>query len=331
MKTRILSNLAILSMIFATNLLTACDDDDDDGGSSVYNAEATVLTTADGDKLLVTQCGSYSYEYDDEGNLNAISTDDYDFEVSTNPFKLTDSYDSRTTTITLTTNGNGYITKAVFYENCEGKSISITQETINFSYNSSSHLTKITYSGTEYYDESYYGEGTGSSTFSGTVTLTWSNDKIATISTSENEYDDDGDKYTREQTLSLSFAEDDDLDYENTTNQYVPTLFWKDNSYELQYIKDGVEPYLGQRNCLDFSVFAYIGLLGVGPTYIPESADLSIEYEEYDAEDDETETVSETFEFGFSYNFNDDGSVRYCKSSGSFSVSDYIYYDDYPE
>ena len=111
MKKRILSTLAILSMIFATNMLTACDDDDDDSGSSVYNAEATVLTTADGNKLLVTQCGSYSYEYDDEGNLNAISTDDYDFEVSTNPFKLTDSDDYRTTTVTLTTNGNGYITK----------------------------------------------------------------------------------------------------------------------------------------------------------------------------------------------------------------------------
>ena len=185
MKKRILSTLAILSLIFATNLLIACDDDDDDGGSSVYNAEATVLTTADGDKLLVTNCGSYSYEYDDEGNLNAISTDDYDFEVSTNPFKLTDSGEYQTTTVTITTNGDGYITKAVFDENYENRSISITQETINFSYNSSSHLTKITYSGTEY---------------------------------------------------------------------------WKDNSYELQYIKDCVEPYLGQRNCLDFSVFAYIGL-----------------------------------------------------------------------
>ena len=30
MKKRILSTLAILSLIFATNLLTACDDDDDD-------------------------------------------------------------------------------------------------------------------------------------------------------------------------------------------------------------------------------------------------------------------------------------------------------------
>ena len=95
MKTRILSTLAIFSLIFATNLLTACDDDDDDDstptagktvdlGLSVKWADRNVGASSS------TDCGYYyafgeittkseysvdnSVTYGDE-DLNSISGD----------------------------------------------------------------------------------------------------------------------------------------------------------------------------------------------------------------------------------------------------------------
>ena len=77
MKTRILSTLAILSLIFATNLLTACDDDDDDDG------EIAAPTVSDSSAS--GTAGTNSDEYVDLGlsvkwaryNVGASTPDDY--------------------------------------------------------------------------------------------------------------------------------------------------------------------------------------------------------------------------------------------------------------
>ena len=76
MKTRFLSTLAILSLIFATNMLTACDDDDDDG-------EIAAPTVSDSSASGTT--GTNSDEYVDLGlsvkwaryNVGASTPDDY--------------------------------------------------------------------------------------------------------------------------------------------------------------------------------------------------------------------------------------------------------------
>ena len=289
MKKRILPTLAIFSLIFATNLLTACDDDDDDSGSSVYNNEATVMTTADGDKLLVTYCDQFTYTYDDEGNLTCVSNGFYgSLKVDSDPFTLEGSL----TSISLTVNGNGFITKCVFAYEYEDEEC---DETSNFSYDGSGHLTKLSYSGTEYGDA-----------ISGNITLTWSNGKLTKMVQSETCKEEDGDSY--KETATYTFSYDDEI--ENTTKQYVPTFF--------DYC--GEEPLFG--GIFNCSAFAYIGLLGVGSTYLPES--VYIEFSDDAADEDDTEV-------DFTYSFNNNGSVSYWKSTDYGRNSGYIYYDDYPE
>ena len=291
MKTRILSTLAILSLIFATNLLTACDDDDDDSGSSVYNAEATVLTTTDGDKLLVTKCGSYSYEYDDEGYLTYVSDSYYgSFDVDWDPF----TFEDNKSTVSFTTNSNGFVTKSVYSYSGSDES---REETTTYSYDSSGHLTKLSFSGKWEEEDD---DETISESESGTITLTWSSGNLTKMVWTESYTDEDG---TEKETSTYNYNYDDA--YENVTKQYVPTMiiYW------------GEEPSLG--GIFDSAMLAYIGLLGVGPEELPVS--VSIEKDDGDTD------------YECSYRLNSDGSVYYWKATDGGDNSGYIYYDDYPE
>lgn len=272
---------SMMTAVTVCSLLTACDDDDD-AGSTVYNADATVLTTSDGKKLLVTECDSYFYEYDDEGNMTAIG----DYDVTTNPFTLVRKTSSSYDSLSVTTNSKGYVSKLYAYSD-------YYEITYDFSYDNSGHLTKIIESGyetdltDEIYDSDYYSES---------YTITWNDDLLTKITL------DFGDEEDYE-TITYNY---DDDEYFNATKQYCPTLF----SY-------GVTSSSGEP-IEHIAMFAYIGLLGFGPDYLPTS------WEDYNYDSG----YIDEYNYNCSYSFNDNGTLNYWKYG---SCKGYITYDDYPE
>lgn len=289
-----------------TLLLTSCGGDDDD---SSYNSGTTVLETLEGDQYLVTMCGDYEYEYDDDGNLESFYDGDDWYDVTTSPFQLTvndvDKYGQTTeTTITLSTNGSGYVTKLVneyniisSYDRQSGK------ETANLSYDGSGQLTKISSSGSETYIDDYDSEEWS---WSDTYSLTWNNNKITKIEYKSTESYADGD-WVDFGTCTFDY---DNNYYENTTRQYSPNIFL----YSLYGVGEGL---------------AYIGLLGLGPKYLP--VGMEYEWTEIDTEDGETDTDEGEGEYYFTYKFNNDGTINYSAYSknGTKYFYDYYSYDEY--
>lgn len=295
-----------------TLLLTSCGGDDDD---SSFNSETTVLETEEGDKYLVTACGDYEYDYDDDGDLEYSDgtlyyyyDGEFLFDVSTSPFLLTTNdvtkYGETNITITVSTNSSGYITKMVFdYDYVSTYDHDAYKETANLSYDGSGQLTKISssLSGTAVYKDE-------SENWSGTTTYkyTWSNNKITKIEFKETESWDDGD-YAHSDIYIFDY---DNNAYENTTRQYCPNA-------------------LAQTAESTAFGFAYIGLFGLGPKYLP--AGMEYEYTETDTEDGETDTDEGEGEHYYSYKFNNDGTINYSawSSNGTKYFYDYFSYDEY--
>ena len=277
MSAKCLCLVAALATAFS---LASCGDDDDDG----YDVSATIIEAEDGDKLQVTRAGSIYYGYDDDGYINYLDWDGEEFEGSDNATKFYCSDDEYELTVQLSYNGSGYISKATdkggyYYDDGDYDS---WEESASFSYDGSGHLTKISYSGknTEVYDgdkESY--------SFSGTITLTWSDGLLTTYVHSEE--DSDGD--TEIETYEFDY---NDGQYANAYNQHTPSS-------------------VGCGDDLLVFAFAFAGLCGKGPDYLPRT----VEYSDYEAYDDEEYEYSGSTTY--KYGFNSDGTVDYqCTSSG---------------
>lgn len=291
-------------------VFTSCGgDDDDDGGNSSYNADAAVLTNDDGDKLLITQVGECYYEYDDDGNLIYFDDGEDEWEVTSNPFRATTSYEgsyySYDITMTMSTNGNGYITRVVienqetsdYYDEYYSDNVTAT-----ISYDGSNQITKISYSGSgkEVNDGESWTE-----TWSGSHTYTWSdNGKLTKIVVAESWKDSDGCSGTENDTYDFTYNNNG---YTNPCRQHTPST----------------------TGGMDEEIFAlaFIGLLGVGPTYLPTY--MEDEYDDYDVEEGEVYSGSE--EEYYKYGYNSDGTIYYCAISYGGSYYDYAYfsYDEY--
>ena len=268
-------------------MLVSCGGDDN--GS--YNVGSLLIETEDGDKLLVTSVGSLKYGYDDDGVLNYFyDYDDYDVTDNGTTFSYTDSYGSET--IKLTLNGSGYISKIVEEGTYEWRDESETwKETCNLSYDGSGHLTKLSASYSETYieddeKETYSG--------SGSWTLTWSNGML----TKWVYYESDEEwEYT------------DTYEYDYGSNTYA-------NSY-CQYA-----PAVWDESDAILAELSYIGLLGVGPTYLPSTVDYT-SVEEGDGDVDSYDGSS-----SYKFSFNSNGTISYqtnAKGTGkkSFTYEEY--------
>lgn len=281
--------------------LSSCGGDDE-GGSSSGSKTAGQIENTDGEKLLVTEAGSYKFYYDDDNLLENI----YDgntlmYEVSYNPFTMKYEYEGsyyveQQKISDVSFNGKGYITKLKYKESYVNESDNysdVVNSTVNFSYDGDGHLTKI--SGSE---EGYEIEDGTKISFnaSGSYTLTWKSGRLMKIVGKVNE-----EEGTSEESLTFSY-DDDDI-YPNLTHQF-PQCCW----YNIE--SD------------NYDWMAALGLIGRGGDYLPSSAEYLYEANSGDEDDDESN------EFDFSYTFNLDGSLR----SESIGRSTYRYsYDTLSE
>lgn len=270
--------------------------DDDEGGS--MKASATVITTSDGDKVQVTRVGDNYYGYDDDGVLNYLYWNGNEYDVSGNGTKLSldDDY-YYTETIEFSYNGSGYVSKCTqkySEELSDGESYS-GSSTASYSYDGSGHLTKISYTGSE--TEVYDGDK-DSLSYSGSITLTWSNGLLTKYVHYEKE--NGGWGYT--ETFEFDY---NDGQYPNLYNQFAPAaLGWDDD--------------------IPFAFF-YIGLNGKGPNYLPTTA-----YWSWVEDDGDGETSDGSGSSSYKYGFNRDGTIAYqCTSEGEDEWYDYFEYDDY--
>lgn len=283
-------------LMCACAFLTACGDDDDGN----YEVSATIIETEDGDKLQVTRVGSVYYDYDDDGYLTYLKWDGTEFEGSDNATKFY-YYKEYTSTayeesMQLSYNGSGYISTMTyegtdFYDDDEYDAF---EESGSFSYDGSGHLTKVSYSGK--YTSFLDGEK-DSESFSGSITLTWSDNLLTKyVYTDKDEYE------TYIETYVFDY---NDEQYQNAYKQYTPS-------------------------CIDeyfyFFAFAYAGLMGKGPDYLPRT----VEYE-YKYDDDDDDEFSPDGSTTYKYGFNSDGTIDYqCTSSGkSYKYFEYGDADSY--
>lgn len=104
--SRTLANmgLAVATALALTTSFTSCSSDDDDCNcSGSGNTAAGVIETKTGEKMRITEVGNIRYSYNDNGTLASFGSTSDSYEVSYNPF-----------TITQINSGNGYSDKDVF-------------------------------------------------------------------------------------------------------------------------------------------------------------------------------------------------------------------------
>lgn len=285
----LLKSMLTLCVIAVPAVFTSCGGDDDGGG---YGIDATIIETEDGDKLQVTRAGSTYYGYDDNGYIDYLKWEGYEYDGSSNATKFYYSGSYGEESIQLSYNGSGYISKATckissYYDDDDYYS---DTQNASFSYDGSGHLTKISYSGSAV--DMYDGEK-DSYSFSGSITLTWSNGLLTTYVHSDKE---GGDTYIETYTFDY-----DDGKYANAYKQHAPSS-------------------IGCGDDLLVFAFAYAGLCGKGPNYLP----TTVEYTDYESWDDEEYTYSGST--SYTYSLNSDGTIYY-QRAGSKSYT-YFEYDD---
>ncbi len=268
--------LMALSLTFVS-----CSDDDDFGEAP--KSGVGVITTDDGDRLLLSGISGWlSLSYDSDGNLTYFDG----WDVYYNPFEFVNEYDKyyySRESLQFSFNDKGYATKAVYkYEENDDGDTGTGDGTINASYDSDGHLTKMSGSFSEEWKEDGYNDKF-TSTFS--VNITWKNGNAteAKVEWSENgsEY---GESYRSSENATYTFS------YGNTENKY--------NQYivALTFDYDDLSEYFD---------FGFLGYLGKGPDYLPSKLSIDEVYEDSDGDDD-----SYSYSYTYSYTLNSNGTIK---------------------
>ena len=278
-------------------ILQACDDEEDDNGiGGSDNTTVGEVVSGSGKKLL--SAGDFNFYYSPDGKIK-YAIDDYAYhEFSSNQvishydYKFDEGDDIGTTNLSY--NGKGYISKFQMSETWEDEGESYKfSSTANISYDGEGHIVKATgntSSESRYDGEIYKRKATS------TINFIWENGLLKRIEEKDSEDDDDW------WTSTVTFDYGDRM-YANNHRQY--------GSFVEQYFSDAP------------LAWAYLGMFGTGPDYLPVRAKV-VTVEGYEGETYEGEENCI-----YSYEFNDDGTIRCvdCSSSDDYYTGiDYFTY-----
>lgn len=281
MKQNLLQNF-FLFLFMGTSMyaLQACSDDDDENGGGSSNTNVGEVVPGSGKKLL--SAGDFNFYYGPNGKLKYVREGDDRHEFFSN--QVVSYYDyyygedideDDKEVINISYNGKGYISKMHVSETWEDDyEKGFYTSTMNLSYDGEGHLTKVTgkYSEEEVEDgETWKEEGTE------TINLTWNNGLLVKYEA----IDSDNDGWTYKETATFDY---EDREYTNRHHQYAPFI----------------EDLLGEVA----TIFAYVGLFGEGPDYLP----ASVTYEEVELYEGEEEYLWDDDE-SYTYDFNGDGTI----------------------
>lgn len=281
MKQNLLQNF-FLFLFMGTSMyaLQACSDDDDENGGGSSNTNVGEVVPGSGKKLL--SAGDFNFYYGPNGKLKYVREGDDRHEFFSN--QVVSYYDyyygedideDDKEVINISYNGKGYISKMHVSETWEDDyEKGFYTSTMNLSYDGEGHLTKVTgkYSEEEVEDgETWKEEGTE------TINLTWNNGLLVKYEA----IGSDNDGWTYKETATFDY---EDREYTNRHHQYAPFI----------------EDLLGEVA----TIFAYVGLFGEGPDYLP----ASVTYEEVELYEGEEE-YSWDYDESYTYDFNGDGTI----------------------
>lgn len=281
MKQNLLQNF-FLFLFMGTSMyaLQACSDDDDENGGGSSNTNVGEVVPGSGKKLL--SAGNFNFYYGPNGKLKYVREGDDRHEFFSN--QVVSYYDyyygedideDDKEVINISYNGKGYISKMHVSETWEDDyEKGFYTSTMNLSYDGEGHLTKVTgkYSEEEVEDgETWKEEGTE------TINLTWNNGLLVKYEA----IGSDNDGWTYKETATFDY---EDREYTNRHHQYAPFI----------------EDLLGEVA----TIFAYVGLFGEAPDYLP----ASVTYEEVELYEGEEE-YSWDYDESYTYDFNGDGTI----------------------
>ncbi len=279
---KILALVAVaLPMVFIS-----CSNDDDNKSSGSPSEDTSVITTADGNKLLISKINSdLIFKYDDLGRCTYLNSwNSWFFTISYDPYKVeVTSDEDESVSCSLSFNGSGYISKCTWSETYDdGEESGSGSETTTLSYNSNGQLTSATnnYSGKEKFDGESY-------SYSGKVTLniTWEGGNMTKMAINQTEKGD-GYSYSDSYTYTYSYG-----DIENKYRQY--TVDFDQTSAD----------------CLDcIADFCLIGYMGIGSAYLPTSVKMEGE------ENEDGDVYNYDYTYNCSYTLNEDGTISTEKS-----------------
>ena len=220
-------------MLSASLSFMGCSSDDEEDGAP--QTDNYYITTNDGERLLLTRVGNYSFEYDSNGLLSACNLYGVRCNVSFAQNKITDN-DGYTANFKL--NGKGYIS-SLTYKNDGEYAVDICSS--NFSYDGNGRLVSVSGNYSEDGDK-----GNFNSKF------TYDNGRLTKVITTVSGVDE-GERYSETETAVLKY---DNGAVSNVLGQYSMSLA------EMYYDSD------------EFSDALFLlGYLGKPSSYFPSGVD----------------------------------------------------------
>lgn len=278
-------------MLASTLTITSCSSDDDEG-SGAPNADNSLITNANGDKLRLTSDGVFNYYYNSEGLPVGYNTRYGNYSISYDPMIITTPDGDEKITFSL--NGAGYISSAHFeseYNDYKyGESYKSSGD-VSYSYDGSGHLIRVTASESGYYiedGEKYDTSGTAVAEY------TWSDGKLMKASWVLNGNDDE-EAYTETEQYTFEYGNAT----QNTLSQFSHSML---DAYSLIFD--------------DFEECAFFGLFGKPSNAFPTKVIETWNDSDYDGQN-HTSSINPT------YSFNSDGTLsneRY-RSTYNYSYS----------
>lgn len=279
-------------MLASTLTITSCSSDDDEG-SGAPNADNSVITNANGDKLRLTSDGVFNYHYNSEGLPVGYNTRYGNYSISYNPMVITTPDEDEKITFSL--NGAGYISSAHVesksYDDQYKESEAYSGD-VSYSYDGSGHLVRVTASESGYYIE-INGERYNTSE-TAVAEYTWSDGKLMKASMVWNS-NDDGKIGTETEQYTFEYGNAK----LNTLNQFSHSML---DAYSLIFD--------------DFEECAFFGLFGKPSNAFPTKVIETWNNSNYDGQN-HTSSINPT------YSFNSDGTLsneRY-RSTYNYSYS----------
>ena len=286
-KNYLLTVLSVLLMTVLSICFVSCGDDDDANSDGPSTAGVLDKDT----NIRVKSVDNYTFYYNDKGQIDYITEGNSRYDFSYNPNKIVMSYRGEVEAeYTVSYNTLGYITRIGGSETFQEDGTVEINGSASLNYDSSGHLTSVNGSSTE----KYKGVTTKST---GTATLKWQNNRLISAIWESTEQEEEG---------TITYTEQYDYDYANNINDYYNKHHQYAPSLEGAYGDDPEE------------AFAFVGLLGKGPLYLPSTCTESWN-EKTRASDSGSNTER------FSYGFNDDGSIMYCNVNSSRYYYSYEY------
>ncbi|MBQ8737751.1 MAG: DUF4595 domain-containing protein, partial [Bacteroidaceae bacterium] len=185
----------------------------------------------------------------------------------------------------------------------------------NFAFNEKGYISKFNYNEIDEYEDKNGEYGKEVDKAKGNYKLSYDNDgylvKITGSTSWEDTYQGETERYQDEETITQTWNNGllMEYKYESVLSNGDYRIYILSYDYGNKIYQNKYKQYFDIDGGVLDILFGWIGLLGKGPDYLPESMTIT-EIEKYEGEEYESEDT-----YSFSYEFNEDGTIHYIDSN----------------